>query len=226
MIFPGQRPDAADRRCCNVFAVAFVLAVMTNRMGSMPLRETEQTDSGTDGLEPAVNAGDGASASPLSALQFHVAVLRHHRLVYRVAHSLVRNGQDAEDVTQETFLRYWQHGANVLRPREWLLSVARNACLDRLRAAGRWIDTGADAALELPDERDPAWHYQQSELSATLGELIEALPEPQRSLIVLFDVHGVKGDACARILGISQNQVRVYLHRARRRLRLKLERNQ
>jgi RNA polymerase sigma-70 factor (ECF subfamily) len=52
---------------------------------------------------------------------------------------------------------------------------------------------------------------------------IAALPEPQRSLVVLFDVHGLDGAACARILGINTNQVKVYLHRARRRLRRELE---
>ncbi|HLF12245.1 MAG TPA: sigma-70 region 4 domain-containing protein [Gammaproteobacteria bacterium] len=53
--------------------------------------------------------------------------------------------------------------------------------------------------------------------------LVDMLPEPQRSLIVLFDLQGVDGATCARILDLSVNQVKVYLHRARRRLRIKLE---
>ena len=56
-----------------------------------------------------------------------------------------------------------------------------------------------------------------------LRRLIDKLPEPQRSLIVLFDVQGMNGAECARILDIDANQVKVYLHRARRRLRLGLE---
>jgi len=50
------------------------------------------------------------------------------------------------------------------------------------------------------------------------------LPEPQRSLLVMFDVHGMDGAACARVLGLNANQVKVYLHRARRKLREQLER--
>ena len=52
---------------------------------------------------------------------------------------------------------------------------------------------------------------------------VDTLPESHRSLIVLFDVQGVDGATCARILGLNVNQVKVYLHRARRRLREQLE---
>ncbi|HEX5419301.1 MAG TPA: RNA polymerase sigma factor [Gammaproteobacteria bacterium] len=160
----------------------------------------------------------------LSAWRFRLDVLQHHRIVYRVAFALVRNPHDAEDVAQETFMRYWRQGGSVELTREWLLRVARNLCLDRLRFAGKWVAEPDNSALEPPDEHDPAWHYQRNELKARLDKLIDALPEPQRSLVVLFDVQGFKGDACARILGISTNQVKVYLHRARRRLRVELER--
>ena len=51
-----------------------------------------------------------------------------------------------------------------------------------------------------------------------------ALPEPQRSLLVMFDVQGHDGATCARVLGLNVNQVKVYLHRARRRLREQMER--
>jgi RNA polymerase sigma-70 factor (ECF subfamily) len=106
------------------------------------------------------------------------------------------------------------------------LTVARNACLDRLRRSGRTVSAD-DAQLDEPgDDREPLWHLQQDELASRLRRAIETLPEPQRSLVVLFDVHGLDGAACARILGISATQVKVYLHRARRRLRRELEERQ
>jgi RNA polymerase sigma-70 factor (ECF subfamily) len=161
----------------------------------------------------------------MPAWRFRLDVLRHHGIVYRVALALLRNPHDAEDVAQETFMRYWQHGVRVERAREWLLQVARNGCLDRLRRAGRSIEDADGGETELPDEHDPEWHYERREIAGRLERLIAALPEPQRSLVVLFDVQGLKGDACARILGLSTNQVKVYLHRARRRLRIELERS-
>ena len=72
----------------------------------------------------------------ISAWRFRLAVLKHDRAVYRFAAALLRDRREAEDVVQDAFLSYWQHGLVVERPREWLLRVARNACLDRLRKSG------------------------------------------------------------------------------------------
>ena len=161
----------------------------------------------------------------LSGFKLRLAVLRYGCIVYRVAHLLLGDRHEAEDVSQEAFLRYWQHGNGVERPKEWLLAVTRNACLDRLRRARPLVSTDAstDETLGPSEDRDPLWHAEQAELGGRLREHIARLPEPQRSLVILFDVNGVDGASCARILGLSTNQVKVYLHRARRRLRRALE---
>jgi RNA polymerase sigma-70 factor (ECF subfamily) len=148
----------------------------------------------------------------------------HDRAVYRVAAALLRDPREAEDVTQEVFLSYWQHGAGVERPREWLLRVARNACLSRFRRTGRVVNCDPQELPEVSDGRDPAWHYEQHELAGELRKLVDTLPEPQRSLLVMFDVQGLDGATCARVLDLNANQVKVYLHRARRKLREQLER--
>jgi len=159
----------------------------------------------------------------VSAWRFKLAVLQHRAIVYRVAQSLLQDRHEAEDVSQEAYLRYWQQGGGIERPREWLLTVVRNLCLDRLRRRSRFVDDEAALAEGPSDEHGPEWHLQQAELGARLRGAIAALPEPQRSLVVLFDVHGIDGAACARILGLNTNQVKVYLHRARRKLRTALE---
>ncbi len=164
-----------------------------------------------------------AGAQAMPAWRFRLAVLRHDRAVYRAARALLRDDREAEDVVQETFLRYWQQGHRVLQPRAWLLRVARNACLDRLRRSGRLVSEEDTQVPEQRDERDPPWHYERDELRERLRGLVARLPEPQRSLIELFDGQGVSGAECAEILGLSLTQVKVYLHRARRRLRAQLE---
>jgi RNA polymerase sigma-70 factor, ECF subfamily len=160
---------------------------------------------------------------PVATWRFQVAVVRYHRLVYRVAEALLRDRAEAEDIVQEAFFRYWEQGNGVRAPREWLLAVARNLCLDRHRRARRTVSLETVTIEEPRDERTAVTELQQQELGSRLKELIAALPEPQRSLVVLFDVQGLTGEACARILGINTNQVKVYLHRARRRLRRALE---
>ncbi len=162
-----------------------------------------------------------SAGSSISTFNFRLTVLRNYRAVYQMSAALLTDASEAEDVTQEAFTRFWQKGAGIEKPKHWLMRVARNLCLDRLRRSGRELH-GHDT--EMPAEkRDPDWHYEQSELSNALREHVDTLPEPQRSLIVLFDVRGFSGADCAAILGLNENQVKVYLHRARRRLRLKLE---
>jgi RNA polymerase sigma-70 factor (ECF subfamily) len=178
--------------------------------------ETDRTDDYA--AEPARD-----DEGNLPAWQFRLAAARHYRSVYRFAAALLGDRHEAEDVTQETFLRYWQHARAVSRPKEWLLAVARNLSLDRLRRARPTVDIDSAALEHVRDERDPEWHLWQRELAARLRDGIAALAEPQRSLVILFDVHGLSGATCARILDLNVNQVKVYLHRARRRLRLKLE---
>jgi RNA polymerase sigma-70 factor (ECF subfamily) len=175
----------------------------------------------TEGLRDEVD--QAVSAGPVAGWRYRLAVVQHYRTVYRVAHAILRDAAEAEDVTQETFVRYWQRGAGIERPREWLMKVARNGCLDRLRKSGRYVTGADDEVLDSPDNRDPAWHYERRALAAELEQAIARLKEPQRSLVVLFDVQGMTAAECAQIVGLNVNQVKVYLHRARRRLRLELE---
>ena len=184
----------------------------------MHVARTSQPD------EPAAAHETAEPAKTLSSLRFKLAVLQYDRAVYRFARTLLRDEREAEDVVQETFLRYWQQGGGVRKPREWLFKVARNACLDRFRKSGRLVSHEQEAPPEPSDDRDPAWHYAQQELETDVQRLLDTLPEPQRSLVVLFDLQGVDGAGCAAILGLSTTQVKVYLHRARRRLRERLER--
>ena len=209
-------PPAAARtgRACVTSAAPGRLLDMA-AAGTARVAEADRSE--RQPLEPDESTG----GTRVAAWRFRLAVVRYHRVVYRVAYSLLRDPHEAQDAAQETFMRFLEHGGTVRGDREWLLAVARNACLDRLRRGRRTVTVGEPFEVGAED-RDPAWHAQHDELAAQLRERIAALPEPQRSLVVLFDVQGLDGAACARILGLSVNQVKVYLHRARRRLRREL----
>jgi RNA polymerase sigma-70 factor (ECF subfamily) len=198
----------------------------------LPVREIESSDD-SHPMPSEVSAGDqgasgaegksGGTSGGTSGWRFRLAVAQHHRAVYRLCVGLLRDPHEAEDVTQEAFMRFWTRGGDVRGVKAWLLTVARNACLDRLRTAHRWVEF-EPAQLELQaDEHDPEWHAKRDESATRLQTLVEQLPEPQRSLVLLFDVEGLTGTECAEALGLNITQVKVYLHRARRRLRRELE---
>jgi len=183
-----------------------------------PVRDTEakqemQTDSE---MEPPPGTSQ-------SAWRFRVAMVQHHRTVYSVCYRILRDAHEAEDVTQEAFLKYWQLSGEVRGAKAWLITVARNKCLDRLRSKKRIVDADPDFFEQQAEERDPEWHASRDEVGSKLDRLVSELPEPQRSLVLLFDVQGMTGAECAQVLDLNINQVKVYLHRARRRLRLALE---
>lgn len=183
------------------------------------VRETDAIDreSGSKG-EMASADGEGQSS-----WRFRMAVLQHHRTIYRVCYGILGDEYEAEDVTQETFLRYWQLSAEVRGARAWLVTVARNKCLDRLRSTRRIVDADPEFFEQQSEERDPEWHASRDDTLSRLHGLINRLPEPQRSLVLLFDVEGLTGAECAEALDLNVNQVKVYLHRARRQLRQALE---
>lgn len=134
---------------------------------------------------------------------------------------LLSDRAEAEDVTQEAFIRLWQHreslSAEKVRP--WLLRVTRNLCLDKLRR--RRPET------EIEDQHmvvnsGPAEGLQHSQLGARLKAVIARLSEPYRSLVVLRDVQQNSYEDVAQATGLSLPQVKTYLHRARKQLREQL----
>jgi RNA polymerase sigma factor (sigma-70 family) len=181
----------------------------------IPRRRSEVDLMGEHGSEsderPDRGPGKQPDSQSPSAWDYRLAVLRHYRAVYNYSAALLGSAADAEDVTQETFLRYGLHGAEVRKTREWLIRVAKNLSFDKLRAASRLRELSPEVMDTLRDDEGPEAIARGRQLSERLQRLLRTLPEPQRSLVVLFDMQGMTGEECSRILGISVNQVKVYL---------------
>ncbi len=156
------------------------------------------------------------------SFRFRRLVSKHENQVFSLARYLLKDSGEAEDVAQETFIKLWNHldrvDADHVLP--WLMKVTRNACLDRLRR--RRPETDIDQAMA-DSEPGPAQSLHQDELGRWLRQAIAGLKEPYRSLVVLRDVQQNSYQEIAVILELSLEQVKVYLHRARRQLRTRLQ---
>lgn len=152
--------------------------------------------------------------------------------VYRLCQSILKNEADAADVTQEAFIRLWQHlpGIRPRKARSWLMRTARNRCLDRLRLRkpAQAIDL-ADAghpdrpAFELPDPGlDPAQSADAQSLREAVMDAVHGMPETWKSVFVLKELEGFSCREISRICGFPLNSVKVYLLRARQHLRRRL----
>lgn len=157
-------------------------------------------------------------------------VREHSRLVYRIAYAVLRRHHDAEDATQETFmrvLRYSSKLAAVDDPKPWLARIAWRVAVDRYQQHGRKREIPLEdpenplaeaAASQTP--ADSALHGAQ--LSATLQRLIAALPEKLRQPLLLSTIEEMSPREVAATLGINESAVRSRVFRAREILKDKL----
>lgn len=160
---------------------------------------------------------------------FHDLIRPCERSIYFLLFSLLKNEADAEDVAQETVIKVYQNldkfrGDSQFRT--WVLSIARNEGLGRLRKiANRREDsleadtdgqTGDYTPAILTSWREiPVEALEQKELGNLLRKAIEGLPEIYRNVVLLRDIEEMDIRETAAVLHISEASVKVRLHRAR-----------
>ncbi len=147
---------------------------------------------------------------------FAALVARQSRFVFRVAYSVLRNAQDAEDVVQDTFFKLHRSGAwqQMLDERAFLARAAWRLAVDRIAKP-----------RPVPQMASVQSHEQRvidSDLQATVHRLIDALPEELRQPLVLSAINELTSREVATVLGIPEGTVRTRLMRARQILREKL----
>jgi RNA polymerase sigma-70 factor, ECF subfamily len=156
---------------------------------------------------------DAARAGDVEA--FEVLVRRHQGGVYRVAVRLLGSDADAQDATQETFVRAWR-GLGRFRGESavstWLYRIVTNRCLNVIVA--RRPAESLDPALPSVGS-DPAAIAEQRERFAAVAREVASLPPEQRAALVLRDFEGLSYEEVAAALEVSVAAVKGRIHRAR-----------
>ena len=165
--------------------------------------------------------------------EFQSIVEQNTDFVYNVSYRMMGNVQDAEDITQETFLsayRSWASFRGGSSVSTWLYRIAVNACLMRLRKEKRartLTDNGykdVDIIDWTPDPSDsPEELAINSELREEMGRAITDLAPDLRAAVVLRDVQELSNTEAAEALGITVSSLKARLHRGRVLLRKQLE---
>jgi RNA polymerase sigma-70 factor (ECF subfamily) len=161
---------------------------------------------------------------------FHRYVVPELPVLLRVARRLTGDPTDAEDLVQETLIRAYRavDRFDGRYPRAWLLTILRNTWRNMNRKARpRLLDT-ADDMLSVPapgaDGRSGAEeHVVDSMLDAELVAGLRHLSDNHRAIVTLVDIDGLTYQEAADVLGIPSGTVMSRLHRARKRLRARLE---
>jgi len=163
---------------------------------------------------------------------FEIIMRRYNQRLYRVARGILRNDAEAEDVMQDAYVRAYQHlGQFAGRSKfsTWLTRIAVHEALARLHKQSRFADlepaseSSGDGMENLAANlRTPEQNAGGAELRVLLEEAIGALPESYRAVLMLRDVEEMTTQEAAEALELTEENVKVRLHRARGMMRREL----
>ncbi|AKF04957.1 RNA polymerase sigma factor SigJ [Sandaracinus amylolyticus] len=153
----------------------------------------------------------------------------HRRRLWGIAYRMLGSIADADDMVQETFLRWHRRDDDELvrTPEAWLVTTITRLCIDRLRARRTERSTEIDPWLPTPIVTDSPERAVElaSDLSVAFLLLLERLAPEERAAFLLRDVFDVDYPAIARALGRSEAACRQVVHRARERVRTERSRS-
>jgi RNA polymerase sigma-70 factor (ECF subfamily) len=161
----------------------------------------------------------------MNASEFKQIMIPCGKKLYNFARFILGDDADAEDAVQETYLKLWKMKDElneVKNPEAFAMRIIRNWCLDKLRAKKPVL---RENLPDINDQDFPSNPYRMTEVADTLEKfrfLLDRLPEQQKMILQLRDVQNYEYDEIAEITGMSINNIRVSLSRARSTLRDRL----
>jgi RNA polymerase sigma-70 factor, ECF subfamily len=163
---------------------------------------------------------------------FEILMRRYNQRLYRVARSILKNDAEAEDVTQDAYVRAYTHleqfeGSSKFAT--WLTKIAVHEALRRSRESRRFVNTDDLEGLGVigvnqwqSNSEGPANSLLRSQMSEILKAAIDAIPAKYRVVFVLREVEGMSTEETAESLGLTIETVKSRLFRARAMLRKKI----
>ena len=192
------------------------------------------------GAEAAANPAGllgGAREDVSKRAEFDHLVQRYHKQAYNIAYRMTGNHADAEDLTQEAFVRAFRFFGNYRRDwpfDNWLYKIMSNLFVDdlrrkpkaRLQSLDQPLDLGGrseEVFLEIPDATtDPARMLDLQELDEHIQAALNGLPPDFRMTVILADMEGLSYEEISVAMRCSLGTVRSRLHRGRKLLRGKI----
>ena len=162
---------------------------------------------------------------------YEILMRRYNTRLYRVARAILKNDGEAEDVMQDAYVRAFQHldqfaGHSAFST--WLTRIAVHEALARVRKAKRleeWDEMSErkkDSIKAAQARSNPESDTASGELSRLLEQAIEKLPENYRTVVMMRDVEEMTTSETAECLSITEDNVKIRLHRAHGLLRREL----
>ena len=182
------------------------------------VRDADVSEAGVQGTAAFDATGD-RSAMP----SWDDLVREHADRVYRLAYRLAGNAQDAEDLTQDTFIRVFRSLSNYQAGtfEGWLHRITTNLFLDMVRRRNRIrMEALPEDYSRVPSNTpNPEQIYHDSRLDPALQRALDSLAPDFRAAVVLCDIEGLSYEEIGTTLGVKLGTVRSRIHRGRQAIR-------
>jgi RNA polymerase sigma-70 factor (ECF subfamily) len=208
--------------------------------GVTKTRSVNPVQRGLDDPAPDEYAGLVRSAATGDPKALNQLLMRAQEVAWRFSTAVCGHADDAEDAMQEALIKTYRYVGHIREPeafRPWLYRTVRNACLmGRRKKAGEParlqsledVLPGRDGSTRL-DAPDPGKNPEQladnAGLRRRLRRAMRTLPGPYRAIVFLREMEGLSTREVARVMGISEDNVKTRLHRARLQLQADLEKH-
>ena len=163
----------------------------------------------------------------MKKISFRNDVLPLKNVLYRLALSITLSNEEAEDVVQETMMKVWSRRDDwdgIENIEAYCLTICRNLALDHIRKKGNNNESIEQKHYDSPDRTsNPDELMIQKDRLQLVRNLVNQLPEKQRSCMQLRDFEGKPYKEIATILGITEEQVKVNIFRARQNIKQKFQ---
>jgi len=153
----------------------------------------------------------------LNRLEYNIAVRKHSSNLYGFVFSFLRNSEDTQDIVQDVFEKLWINRKKVEmeKSKAWLFRTGYNALINFAKRKQRIV---YDETM-IPERGVENYNYECKDL---VELSLSLLPPIQKSIILLRDLEGYTYEEIGEILEISDSQVKVYLYRARKKIKKQL----
>ena len=163
----------------------------------------------------------------MKKISFRNDVLPLKNELFRLALRITLNRAEAEDVVQETMIKVWNRRdkwEEIESIEAFCLTICRNIAIDKMRKMENQNQSLSEGEHDAPDQSyssNPEEQAMQQDRMQLIRQLINQLPEKQRSVMQLRDFEGKSYKEIAKVMGISEEQVKVNIFRARQTIRQK-----
>ncbi|MCB9224725.1 MAG: RNA polymerase sigma factor [Crocinitomicaceae bacterium] len=154
--------------------------------------------------------------------EYNIAVKEFSGRLYGFSLKYLQNTDDASDIVQDVFEKLWKNRKKVEsdKVKPWLFTCAHNAMINMIKKKSKmtYVDQFSQQSHQLDDS-----HSENFEMKEVIEKTLSQLPPVQKSIILLRDLEGYNYKEIGDILELSEAQVKVYLFRARNKIKKQLK---